>query len=137
MAENTHLEMHRDHQQWLGDISMWRDDVALWKDHTQKTLVELTQFEAALRQLLRSIQDHEAGLNQHVGKINIHQHSVSEFERTGEGDTVQLLTLAKAHKAESAGHDQQRRAHEQLKKDNHTVMVHWNRVLQAMAGSAK
>ena len=137
MAENTHLEMHQDHQHWLGDISMWRDDVGFWKMHAQKALGELTQLETALRQLVGSIQDHEARLDQHRDKINAHQHSVSEFEKTGAGDTIQLLTLAKAHKAESADHDQQRQTHERLKKENHTSMTQWNLLLNALAGSAK
>ncbi|MBI1830150.1 MAG: hypothetical protein HYR84_01710 [Planctomycetes bacterium] len=81
---------------------------AFWKEHAQRALTELAPLEIVLRQLIQSLQDYETGLNQHLDQINLHQHSVRELKKTGARDTVQLLTLAKAHKAVNADHDQQR-----------------------------
>jgi hypothetical protein len=132
MAENTHLEMHRDHQYWLKDGAFWRDEISLWKEDAQKALGDMTQLENALRELVQSICAHEESVNQHLVKITTHEHSVSEFEQKRAGDSLQLLTLAKAHKQEEADHVQQRQAHERLKKQHHTIMAQWNMLLKEL-----
>jgi hypothetical protein len=137
MTNSQHSDMHRDHQYWLSDAAMWRDDVALWKDEYRKALADLDKVEAALRWLVETMENHEKGIGRHVDKISTHEHAVSEFEKGGKGDTVDMLTLAKAHKDESADHTQQREAHERLKRAHHFAMAHWHTLLAELTKAAK
>jgi hypothetical protein len=137
MAEFTHAQMHQDHHHWLNDSAMWRDDIEIWKEESQTALADLAHLEAALRQLIKSIQDRERRVNQHAQKIKTHEQSLSEFERSGQGDSLQLLTLAKAHQEEAGHHLQQCQSHERLKKDHHTIMAHWNVLLRELTRPLK
>ena len=138
MTENaTHIEMHRDHQHWLGDHSMWRDDLNIWTEETQKALDDLAELGSALRRLAASIRAHEESLDRHIDCIRLHEHSLSEFQRTGQGETVQMLALAKAHREEAAEHAREQKLHEQLKREHHTVMAHWNLLLRELTRPAR
>jgi hypothetical protein len=132
MGEYTHAEMHGDHQHWLNDGAMWSDDIGLWKDEAWKALADLVRLEAPLNRLAASIQAREEAVNQHIQKVRAHEHSVAEFERTGKGDALQLLALAKAHKAEAADHARQREIHERLKREHYAIMAHWNLLLREL-----
>ena len=137
MAEGDHADMHRDHQYWLTDCAMWRDDIGLWKEEWQKAIADLERMEAALRWIAESIANHEAGVDRHMGKIHRHEHAVSEFEQSGRGDTVEMLTFAKVHREEAAGHLNQRDAHERLKRDHHIAMAHWHTLLAELTKAMK
>jgi|SoiMethySBSTD1v2_1073268.scaffolds.fasta_scaffold2286565_1 hypothetical protein len=132
MNQGNHADMHRDHEHWLADVAMWRDDIDLWKEECQKALSDQTDLEIAFRRLVHSIGDHEAHLDRHVDKITAQEHSVSEFERTLQGDTADMLTFAKAHKMEAGNHEYQRRIHERLKKELHTLMGHQNTLVREL-----
>lgn len=133
----THLGMHHDHEHWLSDHSMWRDDVALWREEAQKAADDLAAIGAALRRLSASIDQHEENLEREVDRIKLHEHALSEFERTGLGGDIQLLTLAKKHKEEAAEHLGSLKAHEQLKREHHTLMAHWNTLLRELTRPAR
>jgi hypothetical protein len=132
MPAQTHADMHYDHGHWLIDVSMWRDDIELWKEESRTALANVKQIHAALRRLAQGIHDHDKAVKRHLASIQAHERSISGFEQTGEGDSIQMLTRAKAHKAEVADHAKQRQAHEDLKKECHTLMAHWNVLLREL-----
>src|SRR5207253_6158281 len=100
MYIGNHADMHHDHQFWLSDNALWRDEISLWKEECEKALADETPLRGALRRLAWAIDEHEHALARHEDQIAGHEHAVSDFERTGRGDTVEMLYLAKAHKKE-------------------------------------
>lgn len=124
MNADNHADMHHDHQHWLADNAMWRDDIKLWRRECRRAMGE-GNSEDAFRELARAIDEHEEIIDRHIEKITVHENAVAGFERTQQGDTIEMLTLAKAHKKEAAEHGELRLAHEWLKKEHHRLMVHW------------
>jgi hypothetical protein len=132
----THLDMHREHENWLNDNSMWRDDINLWRAESERALEQLGEIQAALRRLAASIDSHQDALDRHVAQIRQHEHSLSEFEQAGHGDTVEMLAVAKTHRKAAADHASEQKAHEQLKHELHSVMARWNALLRRMTSPA-
>jgi hypothetical protein len=133
MTENTHETMHRNHRDWLSDGALWRDEINLWLGESEYALANLMRLEGALRRLVQSIRAHQDGVNQHLVKVSVHERSLGEFEETGEGDSLGLLTLAKAHKLEDADHALRSEAHERIKKEYLAVMAQWNMLLRELS----
>jgi hypothetical protein len=133
MTNFTHLEMHQDHQHWLGDASLWFDEIELWKQGSQAALDDLVRLEKTLRGTVQAIERHEHAVREHVQTIKRHEHAVGDFEKSGAGDDIHLLGLAKRHKDESSTHAQMRQAHERQKKAFYTLMAHWDALLKQVA----
>jgi hypothetical protein len=133
MYSGNHAEMHREHQNWLCDNAMWRDEIIVWKGECQNALIEATPFRVALRRFMWALDEHEHALDRHAEQIAAHEHAVSEFEHLGRGDTVEMLCLAKTHEKEAAAHLEQRRRHEQLKKEREEIMLQWRHAAHALA----
>lgn len=133
----THLEMHREHENWLIDDSMWRDDIQLWREEGVQALEQVGEIQAALRRLMASIESHQETLDRHVARIRGHEHSLSAFEASGHGDSIDMLSMAKAHRETAAEHESEQRAHEQIKHELHSVMARWSTLLRTFTASPR
>jgi hypothetical protein len=129
---SKHAEMHRDHQHWRSDNSMWQDDLELWEKEVDQAMNALKRLENALgkhRAMLQDRLDLIAAEDQAIGQ---HEHTLAEFERSGTGEQLDLLTMAKNHKKAIDRHARQLLAHERLKKRHHMLMANWSLLFKAL-----
>ncbi len=128
----THITMHGEHQQWLGDNGMWRDDLAIWQREIDQVLGELQTLEDASREVRKELQDHLRAIAAEEHGLKEHEHVLAELERGAAVDELELLHLAKQHRENADRHARQRQAHERLKERHHTVMAQWSVLLKAL-----
>ena len=120
MSTGTHLEMHRQHQQWLQDALLWVDEVVLWMNENQNAAAGRSPLARELNRYAETIAVHQAETSAHTRAIQAHEHALAQFEQRGQEDDI--LAFAKKHRAEAARHEQQRQTHATIKQRHHALM---------------
>jgi len=133
MSAGTHLEMHRQHQQWLHDVLLWVEQANLWKKQNQQVAANLIRMAAEMKRYADGVSEHLNGLRKLAREIDAHQHAMAGFEATGRADEEAMLLLAKKHRDEEARHEREGQAHEAIKKRHHAVMGEWMRLLKEIS----
>lgn len=132
--QGTHQDMHREHQQWASEAILWQEEIELWRKEGEKALAELAGLDNTLRGHAKDLAEHAAAVNNHMGRVQKHEHALAEFEGGGHGDG--LLLWAKKHRAEADLHSQQRAAHSQIKQQHHAAMSAWAHAVKELAQGA-
>jgi hypothetical protein len=120
--------MHREHLQWGSESAMWLDDVALWKSEYERALADLGVLEKAVRRQLETLRDHEHAILRHQAHSRAHESALAAFENECKDDS--LLLRAKDHRQEATRHTNQRRAHENMKRDHYAFIAYWAMLLK-------
>ncbi|HWA97419.1 MAG TPA: hypothetical protein VG713_02960 [Pirellulales bacterium] len=131
MPVETHLEMHRDHQQWASDRELWHDELMIWRQELDGAMADLNRIETALREHREALEARDAGIEAESQDSCRHEHHLAEYEG-GEANTS-LVGMAKTHGHEAKKHHEQRIVQERIKKHHHELMAHWNLLVKAIA----
>jgi hypothetical protein len=129
------MDMHNEHRFWESEISLWRDDLRAWQQELAKAQGEIKQLEKALEDHGQVLRTHGSTLRLEEQTFEGHEHAIAEYEKGGEGD--ELFEMARQHTQVAGHHVDHRRAHEQLKRRHHTVIAHWNLLLNALREPAE
>ncbi len=128
------LKMHSEHQQWLGDEGMWRDDLAIWEKEIDQALAGMRLMEVALREHRQRLQARLDVIAAEERELTAHEHALAEAARGGPKDA--LAGMVEPHKDVAARHAKERKAHEALKKQHHTILAHWTLLHKALTQKA-
>ena len=126
----THAELHAEHCQWGSDLSLWRDDIGIWQKEMNLAR-GIDPAEEGPGPAPGRDQRPRPGAQRHAEQMKEHEYALANVEGGGPADN-RLLLLTKKHRQEAAQHAQQREAHEDIKKDQHTLMVQWALVVKAL-----
>jgi hypothetical protein len=127
--------MHGEHRLWESDISQWRDDLRAWQHELAQSQREIQQLERALQKHAQTLQQHASALRLEEQTAGNHEHEIVKYERGAEGDA--LFEMARAHSQEALRHAEHRAAHEQLKRQHHTMIARWNVLLKELRCAAE
>ena len=130
MTASTHINMHNEHRFWESEISVWRDDLRAWQHELAKAQGEIKQLEKALDDHAHALRTHGSSLRLEEQTLDSHEHAIVEYEEGGKGN--ELLEMARQHRKETGNHIEHRRVHEQIKRQHHNVIAHWNLLLKAL-----
>lgn len=123
MTATTHLEMHREHGQWMSEHVQWRHDIASWQREVQQALDDLPKLEGALREHEKTLQTHASAVRLYEQELAQHEHALADFERGGAGE--ELVAMSQGHGREAAKQFEQRADHEARKRNHHVLMARW------------
>ena len=130
MSATSHAKMHRDHTAWRKEDDLWRDELAVWEQDVSQALKELPLVEKALRAQAKKLKQHAAAIRLYEREYLGHEHNVTEYERRQ--IPLKLVKRARAHGQEAEQHLTRRKAHEELKKQQRSLLAPWKRVSSAL-----
>lgn len=131
MSDNIHADMHIDHRHWLSEHAMWREDIELWRKEIRQACKDLKGVSAVLDEHDKALQAHTEAIAGHEQSLTDHESALADYERGGQGD--KLVVMAKDHKKSASRYEQQRDAHERIKKHHHTIIAQLSMLLKALA----
>ena len=127
----SHIQMHREHREWLSDIKTWQDDMVQWQAESRKLSAEVKELESILETHNRALVAHSEAIFAHHQMLAKHEHALSQFERGGPGD--ELIGCSCAHHEESEKHAQQKTCHETAKQQHRTLISQWEHLHKAIS----
>ena len=133
MTGPLHLQMHQNHLAWDSEKNCWREDLRNWQHELTQAFASLKELEADLKQHEQTLRQHASSVRLNEGSTDAHEHSLTEYEKGGQGADLPLL--AKKHQEEQDNHIQLRAGHEELKRRHHTIIAHLQLLLRAFPNS--
>lgn len=130
MSSTSHIDMHREHIGWRKEDAFWRDELAIWEREIHQAIKELPRLEKALRDHAERLRKHAASIRLYEQDFAKHEHALIEYEQ-GEAPEV-LIEMAGAHRHEFDKHIEQRKVHEEVKRQQHALMAKWSLLLTAL-----
>ena len=130
MSNASHIEMHREHATWREEDDLWRDELAIWEREINDAIQDLPRLELALREYAKKLQKHAASIRLYEQDFTVHEETLAEFER-GE-IPEELVVQAQGHARESEQHQTKRKAHEEIKKQQHVLLSKWKPLIAAL-----
>lgn len=112
MLESTITEFANDHKHWLQELDRWEGVLEVWKAQRQSAADEI---DALIRRHRELLQDHELA----VGSL---RHEIAECERRMMANSPDDA-VAGGHRKSAAAHEQERSAHERLKRSQHLLLA--------------
>jgi hypothetical protein len=96
-----------------------------------QALKDLPRVEKAVRAHAEKLQKHAAAIRLYEQDFGGHEHNLAAYER---GETpIELIEQAQDHEREFEQHNVQRKAHEEMKKQQHVFIAKWNLLLSVLA----
>jgi hypothetical protein len=129
MTQN-HLAMHREHVQWQRDLAAWREDVERWVSELNNAQ---TLAQVGLRKHLGALEQHAGALELSQQKVKAHEQSIASQERSGQpAKTALERPLCEAHERQGDELTGLASDHEELKRQQHTVVAHLVALIRAL-----
>jgi len=136
MKAGSQAVMHVDHKTWRNEHATWHDDVRAWEKEAEIAVADLDRAKGAIARQAELLRTHAAAIRLYEQRFAVHEHALAEFEGGLPAEALRM-ELDSAHEAEQAKQDELRLTHEQIKKQQHTLMAHCNLLLKTLAATAE
>jgi hypothetical protein len=136
MKAASPTEMHVDHKTWRSEHATWHDDIRAWEEEAETALEDIEKAKAVIARQTDILRTHAAAIRLYEQRIAAHEHALAEFAGGNPADALRM-NLESAHDAEQAKQNELWLTHEQIKKQQHTLMAHCNLLLKTLAGTAE
>ena len=135
MKAASPTEMHVDHKAWRSEHATWHDDIRVWEKEAETAIADIEKAKAAITRQIEVLRTHAGAIRLYEQRIAAHERALAEFEGGDPADALRM-NLESAHDAEQVKQDELYVSHEQIKKQQHTLMAHCNLLLKALAAAA-
>lgn len=130
MTSATHQRMHEEHTQWRSEDDFWRDEVTIWQREIDRSIEDVPRLEEALRNHAEALRKHAASIRLQEYDFAQHEKVLVDYEQGG--SPQELMELARTHGREANKHTEQRKLHEEFKRQQHELMTKWRLLVKAL-----
>ena len=127
----SHAGLHTDHKHWSSQETLWEDEARIWLKEIDATLADSKKLETILSEHRKAMESHHEKLCALRQGRAAHEHALADYEQGGQGET--LIAMAAAHEQEAEQHDRLYRAHERVKRHQHTLLAYWRLLFKALS----
>lgn len=120
MTSSLHTELHHDHIVWKAEAAQWRDDMTIWQNELSLAEEHLRSVQEALAKHRDALTAHALLILQRAQAANRHELALAAYESGETG--ADLPAMAVEHQQESLHQQQQRAAHDRIRR-HHLSMI--------------